>query len=88
MSIKIWTVDNTIVAKANAMVSSCESCDSRCDIPFSWFLACIRGGDIDGIDYFLSDPARCPHCSADIFGDTLVRSGKAIRRYAFPRLEV
>ena len=80
MSLKILTVQSTIVSTATNLIGSCETCDSRCDVPFSWFLEYVAGGHDEEINYFMSYPALCPKCGADVYEETLVRSKFPVRQ--------
>jgi hypothetical protein len=70
---KILTVDSSTILSAQAMITACEICDSRSDIPFEWLLSYICGGHDDTVAYFMIEPALCPRCGTEISEDTQVR---------------
>ena len=69
---RIVTLETSIVLAAQAMISACEICDSKSDIPFEWLLSYIQWGHPDEVAYFMREPAYCPRCGADIAEETQV----------------
>jgi hypothetical protein len=60
------------IRTAQSMISACEACAQCAEIPFDWLLAAVRGWNDDQTDYFMTAPAYCPQCHAEVSEKTLV----------------
>ena len=65
-------IDTATVAKAQALLVSCEACNPDAETPFDWVLDHLTGCDPAVTDYVLESPARCLQCGAAISEKTLV----------------
>ena len=58
--------------KALNRIIACESCDPCAALPFRSVLDAVLGRWPETTDYLITEPLRCPCCSEQIFGKTLV----------------
>ena len=68
----ILVVSVRTIRRAERQITACESCEPTVDTPFSRILARVTQSQEDLAEHFLSEPAHCPSCSAEVFEGTLV----------------
>jgi hypothetical protein len=79
------TVSAETISNAVRCISSCETCNPEsADDPFEYVLEEVMGFTGEQKDYFMTEPAACPRCSAQITEQTLVEwEGRDIRIIPF-----
>ena len=78
MDIHILAIGASTIRRAQEVIASCEACSQRAELPFDWILDEVTGRDGSTTDYFLTEPAHCPRCSADIVEKTLVEADSGV----------
>lgn len=72
MQTTLISISRATLLRAQSEILSCEACSERADRPFTWVLDRVSGQDQSVVDYFLSEPAKCPRCCGPVFEETLV----------------
>src|SRR5262245_44956923 len=68
----IVLVPESVLARAERGLSSCEACATEAELPFDYVLDQMTGCDPSVTDYVLSRPGRCPRCRNIVLEKTLV----------------
>jgi hypothetical protein len=71
-AIDILALSTATIRRAQEGIASCESCNGEAELPFDWVLDEVTGHNGSTTDYFLTEPARCPHCGGNVTEKTLV----------------
>jgi hypothetical protein len=68
-------VDEDTLAEAQSFVSGCEHCEpERATISFDQLLDALTGCDPTVTEYIICHAVRCPQCSHEVMGNTLILS--------------
>ena len=60
------------IRRAETRIAACEQCDRTADTRFDCVLASLTSTPVQGIEYVMAEPARCPACGGAVFEHTLV----------------
>ena len=78
MAIHILALGISTIRRAQESIASCEACNKDAELPFDWILDEVTGQNSSTTDYFLTEPARCPRCGADVTEKTLVEADSGV----------
>ena len=72
MQIVLIAISKATLRRAQEHILACEACSTDAEMPFDWVLDEVTGRRGSDVDYFLSEPVKCPRCFREVTEKTLV----------------